>query len=58
MTQVRKQISVTQGNGRNQRDDVALVFTLYRKNMLTQRGVAAFISLKSSKMLLRTTKVP
>lgn len=35
MTQVRKQIYVIQGNGRNQRDDVALVFTLYRKNVLT-----------------------
>lgn len=40
MTQVRKQIYVSQGYGRNQTDDAALVFTLHRKNLLTSERCA------------------
>lgn len=35
MTHVREQIYVLQGTGSNQRDDEALVFTLYMKSLLT-----------------------
>lgn len=52
MTQVRKQIYVTQGYGRNQIDDAALVFTLHRKNLLTSERCACIYQFAKFKKFL------